>query len=409
MNKIDDYNIKKVRDNFPILNKSLNGNKLVYLDTAASAQKPSSVIKSIQHCYENSYANIHRGLYDLSENLTEEYENVRILVKEFINASSNKEIIFLRGATEAINLVASSWGYKNLKKGDNIILTTLEHHSNIVPWQLACQMTGAEIKILPIDHDGNLRLDELDKILSEKTKLLCITQASNAIGTITPINEIIKKVHAHGALVLVDGCQGIAHLKTDVKSMDCDFYVFSGHKIYGPSGVGVLYGKESILESMPPYQSGGEMIDKVSFENTTYAPLPHKFEAGTPSIVDTIGMGEAIKYINSLGYPSIKLYESKLIKYAKDRLSKVKGLRIIGKPFKQTSLISFVMDNFHSYDIGSILNAKGIAVRVGHHCTQPLMDFYQVSGTVRASFGIYNTLDEIDLLYESLQDISKMV
>ena len=406
--KRDIIEISDVRKLFPIFDKEINGKSLVYLDTAASAQKPSVVIDSIKNCYQDSYANIHRGLYDLSENLTEKYEDVRLDIKQFINAESSKEIIFLRGATEGINLVASSWGSQNLEQDDEIILTTLEHHSNIIPWQLIAKKTGAIIKVVPIDKDGNLQLDKFNELISSKTKIVSLTQASNAIGTITPIKEIIEIAHKFGAVVLIDGCQGIVHLETDVRELDCDFYVFSGHKLYGPSGIGVLYGKEKILKDMPPYQGGGEMIDKVTFEVSSYAPLPHKFEAGTPSIADTIGLGEAISFINSIGYESIRNYENKLLHYAKSKLESIDRLQIIGNPYDKTSLISFIIDGLHSYDVGSILNEMGISLRVGHHCAQPLMQFYNLSGTLRASFGVYNNLKEVDILYEGLNEAMKV-
>ncbi|MDC0074364.1 cysteine desulfurase [Alphaproteobacteria bacterium] len=400
--------ISDVRSLFPIFEKEIKGKSLVYLDTAASAQKPSIVIDSIKNCYQDSYANIHRGLYDLSENLTEKYEDVRLNIKKFINAESEKEIIFLRGATEGINLVASSWGAQNLKQDDEIILTTLEHHSNIIPWQLIAKKTGAVIKVVPIDKNGNLEIDKFNQLISSKTKIVSLTQASNAIGTITPIKEIIETAHKFGAVVLIDGCQGIVHLETDVRALDCDFYVFSGHKLYGPSGIGVLYGKKEILEDMPPYQGGGEMIDKVTFEASSYAPLPHKFEAGTPSIADTIGLGEAINFVNRIGYESIRNYENKLVNYAKSKLESIDRLQIIGNPYEKTSLISFIIDGIHSYDVGSILNEMGISLRVGHHCAQPLMQFYNLSGTLRASFGVYNNLKEVDILYEGLNEALKV-
>ncbi len=395
------YLNNKLKDDFPIFNKNIE-KKLVFLDSAASAQKPLSVINSMDVCYKNQYANIHRGMYDLSEELTVDYENVRRKISYFINAKSEKEIIFTRGATESINLVANSWGFDNITEGDEIVLTTLEHHSNIVPWQMIAKKIGAKIKVIPIDENGDLKLDNLHEIFSSKTKILSITQASNAIGTIPKLNSIIEIARKFGAKVLVDGCQGIVHMKIDVQELDCDFYVFSGHKIYGPSGIGVLYVKKDILESMSPYQGGGEMIDIVSFDKTTYAPIPLRFEAGTPNIVGTIGLGAAIDYVNKVGYRFISEYENSLSEYAFEKLSSLNGLKIYGKSKTKTSLISFLIEGMHPHDVGMFLNSMGIAVRVGHHCAQPLMKHFNIPGTIRASFAIYNTKEDIDCLYDSL-------
>ena len=394
------------KKDFPIFSEKSN-EKLIFLDSAASAQKPISVIESVSSCYKYNYANIHRGLYDLSERLTEQYENVRKKIASFINANSEKEIIFTRGATEGINLVASSWGMKNINEGDEILLTSLEHHSNIVPWQMVSKVKGAKIKVIPIDKNGELNLDKIESLINEKTKILSITQASNAIGTIPNLKLLIEKAKKKNIKILIDGCQGIVHMQVDVQKLDCDFYVFSGHKIYGPSGIGVLYGKEKILEGMDPYQGGGEMIDQVSFENTTFAPLPIKFEAGTPNIAGTIGLGAAIDYVNQIGYKNIIDYEKYLHSYATEKFSQNNDIVIYGNAKSKTSLISFILKGIHPHDAGMFLNSMGIAVRVGHHCAQPLMSFFGVSGTIRASFAIYNTIEDIDCLYNGICSILK--
>ncbi|MAR78712.1 MAG: cysteine desulfurase CsdA [Rhodospirillaceae bacterium] len=394
------------KKDFPIFSEKSN-EKLIFLDSAASSQKPMSVIESVSSCYKYNYANIHRGLYDLSERLTEQYENVRKKIASFINANSEKEIIFTRGATEGINLVASSWGMKNINEGDEILLTSLEHHSNIVPWQMVSKVKGAKIKVIPIDKNGDLNLDKIGSLMNEKTKILSITQASNAIGTIPNLKLLIEKAKKKNIKILIDGCQGIVHMQVDVQKLDCDFYVFSGHKIYGPSGIGVLYGKEKILEGMDPYQGGGEMIDQVSFENTTFAPLPIKFEAGTPNIVGTIGLGAAIDYVNQIGYKNIIDYEKYLHSYAIEKFSRNDDIVIYGNAKSKTSLISFILKGIHPHDAGMFLNSMEIAVRVGHHCAQPLMSFFGVPGTIRASFAIYNTIEDIDCLYNGICSILK--
>ncbi len=394
------------RNDFPIFNQDSNS-RLVFLDSAASSQKPLSVIESMNKCYKSDYANIHRGLYDLSENLTNKYEGVRKKIANFINASNEKEVVFTRGATEGINLVANSWGMENINEGDEILLSSLEHHSNIVPWQMVAKNRGAKIKVIPINNNGDLELSEIDNLLNKKTKIVAITQASNAIGTIPELKPIIDKARENNSKVLIDGCQAIVHMQVDVNDLDCDFYVFSGHKMYGPSGIGVLYTKEEILEKMNPYQGGGEMIDQVSFESTTYAPIPIKFEAGTPNIVGTIGLGSAIDYIEKIGYNNILEHENILYSYAYEKFSQNNNIEIYGKSKLKTSLISFTLKGIHPHDTGMFLNSMGIAVRVGHHCAQPLMNFFRISGTVRASFAIYNTIEDIDCLYDGVCSIIK--
>ena len=394
------------RNDFPIFNQDSNS-RLVFLDSAASSQKPLSVIESMNKCYKSDYANIHRGLYDLSENLTNKYEGVRKKIANFINASNEKEVVFTRGATEGINLVANSWGMENINEGDEILLSSLEHHSNIVPWQMVAKNRGAKIKVIPINNNGDLELSEIDNLLNKKTKIVAITQASNAIGTIPDLKPIIDKARENNSKVLIDGCQAIVHMQVDVNDLDCDFYVFSGHKMYGPSGIGVLYTKEEILEKMNPYQGGGEMIDQVSFESTTYAPIPIKFEAGTPNIVGTIGLGSAIDYIEKIGYNNILEHENILYSYAYEKFSQNNNIEIYGRSKLKTSLISFTLKGIHPHDTGMFLNSMGIAVRVGHHCAQPLMNFFRISGTVRASFAIYNTIEDIDCLYDGVCSIIK--
>ncbi|MBL43088.1 MAG: cysteine desulfurase CsdA [Rhodospirillaceae bacterium] len=394
------------RNDFPIFNQDSNS-RLVFLDSAASSQKPLSVIESMNKCYKSDYANIHRGLYDLSENLTNKYEGVRKKIANFINASNEKEVVFTRGATEGINLVANSWGMENINEGDEILLSSLEHHSNIVPWQMVAKNRGAKIKVIPINNNGDLELSAIDNLLNKKTKIVAITQASNAIGTIPDLRPIIDKARKNNSKVLIDGCQAIVHMQVDVNDLDCDFYVFSGHKMYGPSGIGVLYTKEEILEKMNPYQGGGEMIDQVSFESTTYAPIPIKFEAGTPNIVGTIGLGSAIDYIEKIGYNNILEHENILYSYAYEKFSQNNNIEIYGKSKLKTSLISFILKGIHPHDTGMFLNSMGIAVRVGHHCAQPLMNFFRISGTVRASFAIYNTIEDIDCLYDGVCSIIK--
>ncbi|MCC3861844.1 cysteine desulfurase [Pseudemcibacter aquimaris] len=401
------YNVEAVREDFPIFKREIHGKPLTFLDTAASAQKPQAVIDVIKGCYSNEYANIHRGAYQLSAELTTKYEAARDNVSGHINAST-EETIFVRGATEGINLVAQSWGRDNLSEGDEIILSHMEHHSNIVPWQILRDQKGFDIKVSPIDENGNFLMEEYEKLLSEKTKLVAITHISNALGTITPIKEIIKMAHDVGAVVLVDGCQAMPHMQVDVKELDADFYVFSGHKIYGPTGVGILYGKEELLDAMTPYQGGGEMIRSVTFEKTTYNELPHKFEAGTPNIVGGIGMSAAIDYMNVLGFDNIHDHEQALLEYGLEKIKEVDGLELRGKADHMAGILSFTMESAHPHDIGTILDQDGIAIRTGHHCAQPIMDFMDVPATARASFGLYNTKEDIDRLVDGLHKVNRI-
>ena len=402
------FDVERVRADFPILSKRIYDRPLVFLDSAASAQKPRAVIDAVRHCYEEEYANIHRGVYYLSARATAAYEEARAKVQRFLNARDPREIVFVRGATEAINLVALSYGGRFLKEGDEVVLSTLEHHSNIVPWQLLRDRIGIVIRVVPIDDAGELRLDAYEKLLGPRTKLVAVTHISNALGTITPVAEITRLAHKHGAKVLIDGCQAVPHQAVDVRALDCDFYTFSGHKLYGPSGIGVLYGKAEILEAMPPYQGGGDMIRSVSFEKTEYADVPQRFEAGTPHIAGAIGLGAAIDYVTGLDQDRIAAHEQALLAYATDRLSGIPGLRILGTAPEKASIVSFTMEGAHPHDIGTILDRSGIAVRAGHHCTQPLMDRFGVAGTVRASFGLYNTIEEVDALAEGIQRVKEI-
>jgi cysteine desulfurase/selenocysteine lyase len=402
------YDIAKIRTDFPILSQEIYGKPLVYLDNGASSQKPRQVIAKIVETYETQYANVHRGVHFMSQKATDEMELAREKVRQFINAKSEQEVIFVRGATEGINLVASSWGKSNLTTGDEIILSQMEHHSNIVPWQLIAKETGAVIKVAPINDQGDLIYENFESLVNEKTRLVAITHVSNALGTIVDLNNIIRTSHEAGALVLVDGCQAAPHLKIDVQALDSDFYVFSGHKIYGPSGIGILHGKEYLLDSMPPYQGGGEMIDSVTFENSTWADLPFKFEAGTPNIAGSIGLGAAIDYVSEIGLDSIGHHEGTLLEYATESLQAIKSIRIIGESDEKAAILSFTMGEVHPHDIGTILDREGVAVRTGHHCAQPLMDRFGVPATVRASFGLYNTIDEVDALTSSLMRVQEI-
>lgn len=400
--------IKKIREDFPILNRKVNGHTLVYFDNAATSQTPQIVIDAIVDYYSNYNANIHRGVHSLSQEATDAYEQARKKVQNHFNAAKPYEIILTSGTTHSINLVAT--GFTSiLKKGDEIIVSALEHHSNIVPWQMLCERTGSILKVIPINLDGELVMSKYDALLSNKTKLVFCNHISNALGTINPIEEIIKKAHAVGAAVLIDGAQACPHLKPDVQKLDVDFYVASAHKMCGPTGVGMLYGKEELLNKLPPYQGGGEMIAEVTFEKTTYADLPHKFEAGTPNICGGIAFGVAIDYMNSIGFDEIQKYEHELLEYATDKLLKIEGLKIYGTSKNKTSVISFNIGDIHPYDIGSIVDKLGIAVRTGHHCTQPIMDFFKIPGTVRASFSFYNTKEEIDALVIAIEKAKTML
>lgn len=401
------FPVEKIRADFPILQRTVNGKPLVYFDNAATSQTPKIVIDAIVNYYSNYNANIHRGVHTLSQEATDLYEQARITLQKHFNAKHAYEIIFTSGTTHSINVVASGFS-SVLKKGDEIIVSALEHHSNIVPWQMLCEKTGAELKVIPMNGEGSLIMSEYDKLLSESTKLVFCNHISNALGTINPIEEIIKKAHLVGAAVLIDGAQSTPHMKVDFQDLDVDFYVTSAHKICGPTGVGLLYGKQKWLEKLPPYQGGGEMIDTVTFEKTTYAGLPHKFEAGTPNICGGIAFGVAIDYMNAIGFDAIGAYEQELLAYGTQELLKIDGVRIYGTAHK-TSVISFNVDGIHPYDIGSILDKLGIAVRTGHHCAQPIMEFYKIPGTVRASFAFYNTKEEIDVFIKGLQKTIMML
>lgn len=399
------YPIEQIRADFPILGEKIRNKPLVYLDNAASCQKPQAVIDAIVHTYSHEYANIHRGVHTLSVKATDKFEAAREKVRAFINANSDKEIIFVRGATEAINLVAQSFGKSQLKAGDEIVISAMEHHANIVPWQMLCQQIGAVLKVAPINQQGELLFDEFENLLNANTKLVAITHMSNALGSINPVEKIIAAAHAKNIPVLLDGAQAIPHMAVDVQALDCDFYVFSGHKLYGPSGTGVLYGKQALLEAMPPYQGGGDMIRQVTFEKTTYAGLPHKFEAGTPAIAEIIGLGVAIDYVSAIGMDKIAAYEAELLDYATEQAREIKGLNIIGQAEHKGGILSFTLDHIHPHDIGTMLDSLGIAVRAGHHCAMPVMDFYGVPATARASFAMYNTRQEIDVLMQGIKSL----
>ena len=399
------FDVDKIRANFPVLEQMINGKPLVYLDNAATSQKPQSVIDALVNYYSTENANVHRGVHTLSQRATDDYEEARDKVRKFINAETDEEIIFVRGTTEGINLISQTYGRSCIGDGDEIIISSMEHHSNIVPWQILCQEKGAILRVIPVNDLGELLLDEYERLFTDKTKLVSIVHQSNALGTINPVKEIVDIAHGHGVPVLLDGAQAIAHLEVDVRGLDCDFYAFSGHKLYGPTGIGVLYGKKSLLDEMPPYQAGGEMIRSVTFEETLYNVLPNKFEAGTPNIAGAIGLGAAIDYVETLGIGKIAAYESELLKYGTGRLSSIEGLEIIGTADKKGSVISFVMEGVHPHDIGTILDAEGIAIRTGHHCAQPLMDRFGVPATARASFAFYNTREEIDLLVKGIDRV----
>lgn len=403
------FDVYAVRKNFPILNRKVNNESLVYLDNAATSQKPQVVIEALSHYYTQYNANIHRGIHALAEEATAAYEAARNTVKNFIKASSSEEIVFTRGTTEGINLVAYTWGRKNIHNGDEIIISAMEHHSNIVPWQILCEEKNAVLKIIPLTEEGEIRMDEFKKLLSSKTKLVAVSHASNVLGTINPVKEIIELSHAAGACVLIDGAQSIVHLDIHVQEMDCDFFVFSAHKIYAPTGVGVLYAKKHLLEEMPVFMGGGEMVKEVTFAKTTYNSLPYKYEAGTPNIADTIAFKAALDFVNNMGKANIRNYEHSLLQYATEQITTIPQLKIIGTSKNKVSLISFIISGIHPQDIGILLNNQGIAVRTGHHCAQPLMDYFGVKGTVRASFAMYNTKEEVDMLVKALHKAIKML
>jgi len=401
--------IHTIRQQFPILNREVKGRPLVYFDNAATSQKPQAVIDALVNYYSTYNANIHRGIHTLAEEATLAFEATRDAVQQFIHADSREEIIFTRGTTEGINLVAYTWGRQNIKAGDEIIISTLEHHSNIVPWQIVCEEKGAVLKVIPINEQGELLLDEYKKLLGSKTRLVAVTHVSNALGTVNPVKQIIDAAHKAGAVVLIDGAQSAVHLDIDVQQMDCDFFAFSAHKLYGPTGVGILYGKKHLLEAMPVFLGGGEMIKEVTFEKTTYNDLPYKYEGGTPNIADVIAFKAALDFINQTGKDKIRKHEEELLHYAIKQLAKLPGLRFIGEARERVSVVSFVIENFHPQDIGILLDNRGIAVRTGHHCTQPLMNCFGITGTVRASFAMYNTKEEIDQLLAGLQKAIKML
>jgi cysteine desulfurase/selenocysteine lyase len=402
------YDIASIRNDFPILGREIWDKPLVYLDNGASTQRPTQVIDAVKSLYENNYSNVHRGVHTLSQESTNLYDDARVKVRGFINAACVHEVIFTRGTTESINLVAQSYARPLLNEGDEILITHMEHHSNIVPWQMVCEQTGAKLKVVPINDKGELELGHFLELMTEKTKLVSVVHVSNALGTVNPIKEIIDAAHGMDVPVLVDGAQAIPHMPVDVQKLGADFYVFSGHKIYGPTGVGVLYGKEKLLHAMPPYQGGGDMILSVSFEKTTYNQLPYKFEAGTPNIAGVIGLGAALDYVNKVGLGAIAAHEHGLLMYATSKLREIEGLRIIGEAEQKAGLISFVLDAVHPHDIGQLLDAEGVAVRAGHHCAQPVMDRFKVPATARASFAMYNTYQEIDVLAAAINKTINM-
>lgn len=400
--------VARIRQDFPALDQLVHGKPLAYLDNAASAQTPVQVIDAIRGFYERDRANVHRGVHELSQRATNSYEQARVKVQRFLNAAELEEIIYVRGATEGINLVASSWGQANVKAGDEILVSALEHHSNIVPWQMLCERTGAKLRVIPMNQQGELLLDEYAALLNERVKLVAVNHVSNALGTINPIKRMIAQAHAVGAVAMIDGAQATPHMKVDVRDLDADFYAFSGHKVYGPTGIGALYGKRALLEAMPPYQGGGDMIAYVSFEKTTYNELPYKFEAGTPNIADAIGLGAAVDYAQSVGMDNIAAYETELLDYATEQVSAIDGVRLVGTAQHKASVLSFLIGEVHAHDAGTILDREGVAVRAGHHCAQPVMDFFRVPATTRASFAFYNTREEVDALCRGIVKVKEL-
>jgi cysteine desulfurase/selenocysteine lyase len=399
------YDVDTIRRDFPILLRSVRGKRLVYLDNAATTQKPQAVIDRLVRYYSEENSNVHRGVHYLSEVATAAYEGARTTVRQFVNARSEKEIVFTRGTTEGINLVVQSWGRTNVKAGDEVLISAIEHHSNIVPWQFLCAEKNAVLRIIPVNDRGELIIDEFARMLNERVKIVAVGHASNALGTINPLERMIAMAHANGSLILIDGAQGVPHMTVDVQKLDCDFYAFSGHKVYGPTGIGVLYGKEALLDAMPPWQGGGDMILSVSYEKTTFNALPYKFEAGTPNIAGVVGLAAALDYIGAIGVDNIGAYEHDLLLYATQRLSEIDGLRFIGTAANKAAVISFVLEGVHPHDIGTVLDQHGIAIRTGHHCAQPLMTRFNVPATGRASFGLYNTRGEADALAEGLRRV----
>jgi cysteine desulfurase/selenocysteine lyase len=390
------FDVQQIRADFPFIQRKVYGKDLIYFDNGATSQKPQVVIDAIANYYSHDNANIHRGVHYLSQLATTQYEDARVLIQEYINAPSSAEVLFTKGTSDGINLVAFSFG-ELLEKGDEIIISAMEHHSNIVPWQMLCERKGCVLKVIPINERGEFLMDAYSELLSSKTKLVAVTHISNSLGTINPVKEIIEMAHAVGARVLLDAAQSVQHMKVDIQELDCDFFTFSGHKVFGPTGVGILFGKKEILDQMPPYQGGGDMIAKVTFEKTTYNVLPHKFEAGTPNIAGGIGLGTAIEYLSKLDMDAVQHHEQALATYAEEKLLQFEGMRIIGTAENKTSVVSFIVDGIHPFDLGTLLDKQGVAVRTGHHCTQPLMDFFGIPGTVRASFAFYNTKEEIDI------------
>jgi cysteine desulfurase/selenocysteine lyase len=400
--------VEALREDFPVLKQTVHGQPLVYLDSAATAQKPTAVVDAIRHFHEVDCANIHRGVHELSQRSTAAYEETRAKVRQFLHAKVNEELIFVRGTTEGINLVSSSWGRKNVQAGDEIVISAMEHHSNIVPWQMLCEEKSARLRVIPMNERGELILEEYAKLLNPRTRMVAFAHVSNALGTVNPVRQMVDMAHKAGALALVDGAQAAPHIKIDVQALDADFYTMSGHKVFGPTGIGVLYGKFKLLEAMPPYQGGGDMIKVVTFAKTTYNDLPYKFEAGTPNIAGGIGLGAALDYVNRIGIDQIAAYEHQLLEYGAEKLSAVPGLRIIGTAREKASVLSFVMDGIHPHDIGTVLDKQGIAVRTGHHCAQPVMDFFNVPATTRASLAFYNTFGEIDALVAGLHKVREI-
>jgi len=407
-NTVAGFDVVRVRTDFPILYRNVHGRTLVYLDNAATAQKPQVVIDAVRRYYEQHNANIHRGVHFLSEHATAEYEGARKTAQSFLNAADASEIIFVRGATEGINLVAQTYGRTNVHAGDDVLITAMEHHSNIVPWQILCEEKGARLRVAPMSDSGELQFEDFEKLLGPRTKIVAITHVSNALGTINPVQRIIEMAHRGNIPVLVDGAQAVPHLKVDVQALDCDFYVFSGHKVYGPTGIGVLYGKSSLLDAMPPYQGGGDMISSVTFEKTIYNKLPYKFEAGTPHVDGAIGLGAAIEYVNGLGMDNIAAYEHELLAYATEAVRAIPGIGLIGTAREKAGVLSFLLDSVHPHDIGTILDQEGIAIRTGHHCAQPVMQRFGIAATARASFALYNTREEVGALVEGLQKVREV-
>ena len=402
------FDVESIRKDFPILRQQMRGHPLVYLDNAATTQKPQLVLDTLARYYAAGNANIHRGVYELSEDATAAYDGARSKVKQLLNAASSREIVFTRNSMESINLVAQTFGRQHLKAGDEVLITHMEHHSNIVPWQLLCEQCDAELRVAPIDETGTLQLDEFERLLGPRTRLVSVVHLSNSLGTINPVQTIVEMAHRHGIPVLIDGSQAVYHMPVDVQALGCDFYVFTGHKLYGPTGIGVLYGREDLLEKMPPYQGGGDMIQSVTFAKTTYAELPNKFEAGTPHIAGAVGLGAAVDYLHKIGFDGIGGHEADLLAYGTEAIADVDGLRLIGTAAKKASILSFVMEGAHPHDIGTIVDRDGVAIRTGHHCTQPVMDRFDIPATARASIAMYNTRDELDALARALKRVREM-